>query len=78
MGTRLALMALLLAAALAAGGEAWREQGVLHLSHSPHARLHSIPVRGGKLRGSTYPLPVKSFGARCRRLHRGACAGAAV
>jgi uncharacterized protein len=49
MGPRLALTALLFAATLAASDDTWREQGVLHLANSPHARLHSIPVRAVKM-----------------------------
>jgi len=35
-----------LALSLAAlnGAETWREQGVIHLDKSPHAKLHSVPV----------------------------------
>jgi uncharacterized protein len=29
----------------------WRSQGVLHLDNSPHAKLHSVPVRAVKLAG---------------------------
>ena len=27
------------------GGEAWRDQGIIDVSHSPHVKLHSVPVR---------------------------------
>lgn len=35
--------------ALCAAGEDWRQQGLLHLNRSPHARLHPVPVRAVKL-----------------------------
>ena len=27
------------------GGEAWRNQGIIDVTHSPHVKLHSVPVR---------------------------------
>ena len=37
-------------AALAqSGGDAWRSEGVIHLDHSPHVKLHSVPIRAVRM-----------------------------
>ena len=30
-------------------GDSWRDEGVIHVDHSPHARLHSVPIRAVRL-----------------------------
>lgn len=35
-------------AVVSADGQQWREQGLLHLARSPHARLHPVPVYAAK------------------------------
>ncbi|HVP48125.1 MAG TPA: beta-L-arabinofuranosidase domain-containing protein [Bryobacteraceae bacterium] len=31
------------------GGEPWRAEGVIHVDHSPHVKLHSVPIRAVRL-----------------------------
>jgi len=33
------------AAVAQSGGDNWRSEGVIHLDHSPYAKLHSVPIR---------------------------------
>src|SRR6266849_758289 len=42
---KLAMWLLLAISAFAQGGvDGWRTQGVIYLDHSPHAKLHTVPV----------------------------------
>lgn len=43
------LLLLLLCSTLCPAQTPWREQGLLHLGNSPHARLHPVPVRAVQL-----------------------------
>jgi len=36
-------------AALAQTGDSWRDEGVIYVDHSPHVRLHGVPIRAVRL-----------------------------
>jgi len=37
------------AAVAQTGGDSWRDEGVIYVDHSPHVRLHSVPVRAVRM-----------------------------
>ncbi len=46
---RIYLLALLAACALFGADSDWQSQGIVSVTHSPHARLHAVPIRAVKM-----------------------------